>query len=407
MILDKTKAVIMSTGLALLVGCQGGAPYIDSSFLQPDLGYQRPHPQRPPDPSVPSPDDENTGPLTPVEEPPTDTSPPSEDAGQSTPCGQETISKIRAPGSEPVSLRCNIQLSSRDVVTRQLIFEGSSASNAVLDCGGGLIDVSSGSSRMQKTGIVVRSTRIASGQWDAPRNVTIRNCRIRGFVRIYGLGENANGEVMKASSLKPDHTTYSQAAAPANVRFEKVRIEAPGGIPFYVGPGVTGAALISSQISGRSTAVAVYLDAESARNTISGNVFSIKTDKRELIAIDGSARNTISRNTFENSDNGGIFVYRNCGEGGVIRHQKPEFNQITQNTFRYSSGRKQPAVWLGSRNGGKDYCFTDPAYPFGSSASNADFADNNNVEGNRIVGGGRDLIVSRGGNNVVRDNTSQ
>ncbi|PDT52564.1 MULTISPECIES: NosD domain-containing protein [Sinorhizobium] len=387
-----TSLVLLSLALS---GCQSElATVADAAFRNPPLVAQ-------PDTGRP------TTPTTPADPPTLPSPPPVETVDAKPGCDAEVQSKLKAPGTNPVTLACSLRLTSADVITHPLVFEGSAASGSVLDCGGGTLDVSAGQSRKEKTAVAVRSRKAGSGPWDAPSNVTIRNCRIKGFVRVYGLGENANGGTMKASSRNPDHTAFAQASAPRNVRLENIAFDAPDGIPFYVGPGVTNAALVNSQIDGRSTAVAVYLDAESANNTISNNVFGISTEKRELIAIDGSANNRITNNIFERSDNGGIFVYRNCGEGGVIRHQKPQHNQIVGNTFRYrSSFLARPAVWLNSRNGSSSYCFTDPAYPFGSSASNRDFAQNNVVRNNKLEGGSDNLIRNDDPTNDIGGNTA-
>lgn len=394
-----TFTSLIAVGL-VLSSCQSDLAMVADAALRTSPGYpvvQRPDVYRPTPPSQPT---EPSAPTIP-------SAPPVEHGAEKPTCDADVQSKLKAPGAAPVTLACSLRLSPADVITHPLVFEGSAASGSVLDCGGGTLDVSAGESRKQKTAIAVRSRKTASGAWDAPSGVTIRNCRIKGFVRLYGLGENANGEVMKASSRNRDHTSFAQASAPKNVRLENVTFDAPDGIPFYVGPGVTNAALVNSKINGRSTAVAVYLDAESANNTISDNVFGISTEKRELIAIDGSANNRITNNTFERADNGGIFVYRNCGEGGVIRHQKPQYNQIVGNTFRYrSSFLARPAVWLNSRNGSSSYCFTDPAYPFGSSASNLDFAENNVVRNNRLDGGAASLIRNDDPTNDVNGNTA-
>ncbi|MFK0275015.1 NosD domain-containing protein [Ensifer sp. NPDC090286] len=332
---------------------------------------------------------------------------PVENVDQAPSCASDVRTKLLAPGKNPISIGCSVRLSSADVVNHPLILEGSGASGAVLDCGGATIDVSAGADRKQKTAIAVRSKKTASGPWEAPSNITIRNCKINGFVRIYGLGENADGATMKASSRNPDHTAFAQASAPKNVRLDNVTFTAPDGIPLYVGPGVTNAALVNSRINGKSTSVAIYLDAESANNTISNNVFGITTEKREMIAIDGSANNRITGNTFQHSENGGVFLYRNCGEAGVIRHQKPQYNQITGNSFRYASSfLAQPAVWLNSRNGNRSYCFKDPAYPFGSSASNLDFAQNNVVRNNRLEGGSESLIRNDDPSNRIDGNSA-
>ncbi|MDK1374547.1 MULTISPECIES: right-handed parallel beta-helix repeat-containing protein [unclassified Sinorhizobium] len=374
--LSLASLALASLALAslILASCQSDLAMVaDAAFSQPPRPpvEQQPVPEQPTAPPAPAPEQVEPKPA----------------------CGADVQAKLKAPGTNAVSLDCSIRLSPTDVVTHPLVFEGAAASGSQLDCGGGTIDASAGTSRRQKTAVVVRSSKVGSGAWSAPSNVTIRNCRINGFVRVHGLGENANGETMKASSLNANHTAFAQASAPKNVRLENVTFNAPDGIPLYIGPGVTGATLVDSRIDGKSTSVAVYLDAESANNTISNNVFGISTENRELIAIDGSANNRIANNTFEHPENGGIFVYRNCGEGGVIRHQKPEFNQITGNTFRYGSAfLTQPAVWLNSRNGNRSYCSDEPASPFGSSASNLDFAQHNVVRDNKLVGGSESLI---------------
>lgn len=391
---------LIAIGL-VLSGCQSDLARVADAAFRDSPGYpvaQRPDSSQPATPSTP------TSPSTPPTGP---TTPPVENAEARPACDAATQAKLKAPGTDAILLACSIRLSSADVVTHPLVFEGNAASGSVLDCGGGTLDVSAGRSRKQKTAVVVRSKKTASGAWDPPSNVTISNCRIKGFVRIYGLGENANGETMKASSRNPDHTAFAQTSAPKNVRLENVSFYAPDGIPLYVGPGVTNAALVNSRVNGNSTSVAIYLDAESANNTISNNVFGISTEKRELIAIDGSANNKIANNTFEHAENGGIFVYRNCGEGGVIRHQKPQFNQIIGNTFRYGSAfLAKPAVWLNSRNGSSSYCFKDPAFPFGSSASNLDFAQRNIVRDNKLEGGSESLIRNDDPTNDIRANTA-
>ncbi|PKA39949.1 hypothetical protein CWR43_30230 [Rhizobium sullae] len=208
--------------------------------------------------------------------------------------------------------------------------------------------------------------------------------------------------------MRPDHTEFAQASAPKRTSFLNVSIIASGGAPLYIGPGVTWTTLANSKLSGNTSGTAIYIDAESGRNSIINNVFSIKTRSRELIAIDGSTRNEITGNTFEDPVNGGIFLYRNCGEGGVIRHQRPDFNVIANNKFIYAGdgAKAKPAVWLGSRGGKQKFCFSDPQHPFGSSLSPMDFAQKNTVESNRLVGGNPQLIRSSDQSNIIRNNAA-
>jgi hypothetical protein len=66
-----------------------------------------------------------------------------------------------------------------------------------------------------------------------------------------------------------------------------------------------------------------------------------------------------------------------------VRHQTPRENRIENNNFNLSSLRPSSyGIWLGSRQGRRSYCEADAGYPFGSSADNGDFADDNIVAGN-------------------------
>lgn len=145
---------------------------------------------------------------------------------------------------------------------------------------------------------------------------------------------------------------------------------ARGGTPLYVGPGSTKVKVIDSYFKGESIGSSIYLDAESAMNVIKNNHFSVtqitKSTNvkvlfwnfggeyaREVIAVDGSARNIIVNNVFNKADWGGVYLYRNCGEGGTIKHQAPRGNNISNNFFYYenfsgSREYKTGVTWYGS-----------------------------------------------------------
>ncbi len=328
---------------------------------------------------------------------------------QASTCDAAVMSRILDERDKgPIHLTCSVTLPKNTTLYKSIIFEGSAASRATLDCNGSVIDTSAGQSRMEKTAIIVRSRKRTDGHWDAPLAVTVKNCTIKGFMRVYGLDENANGSNMRASSFNATHTEFAQASAPKRTSFLNLSIVAPGGAPLYIGPGVTWTTLAQSKLSGYTTGTAVYLDAESGRNSITNNLFSISTKSRELIAVDGSTRNEIIGNIFKNPVNGGIFLYRNCGEGGVIRHQRPNFNVISNNTFEYAgdTGAAKPAVWLGSRGGKQKFCFSDPRARFGSSASPMDLAQKNTVTGNRFIGGNSKLIRNTDPTNIIERNST-
>ena len=209
-------------------------------------------------------------------------------------------------------------------------------------------------------------------------DVTIKRCKINGSIRTIGLGHNGEAPGVKASSTTPGHTARAQAAAPKNTVLYKVTITGHGRIPLYLGPGTTRLTMIDSTIKGRSDSVALYLDAESGSNIFRHNTFALASSSREAIALDGSADNQILSNTISAS-NGGIYLYRNCGEGGTVRHQPPQNNFIAGNTIDNTGGY---GIWLGSRNGGRFYCNDDQGFPFGSSKDDGDFANDNTVRGN-------------------------
>jgi parallel beta-helix repeat protein len=163
---------------------------------------------------------------------------------------------------------------------------------------------------------------------------------------------------------------------------EDLKIEADHRIPLYLGPGVTGVTVRNCTFAGWSASTTVYLDAESGGNRIEGCTFNVRSG-REVMAVDGSATNTIVGNHFLQVSYGGIYLYRNCGEGGTVRHQTPQGNVIEKNFFNMKDLRSGSyGIWLGSRQGRRSYCEEDAGYPFGSSIDNRDFADHNTVRRN-------------------------
>jgi parallel beta-helix repeat protein len=228
-------------------------------------------------------------------------------------------------------------------------------------------------------------------------NVTIKRCKINGSIRTIGLGHNGEAPGVKASSTTLGHTARAQAAAPKGTVLYTVTITGYGRIPLYLGPGTTKLTIYDSTIKGRSDSVALYLDAESGINIIRNNTFDITSASREIIAVDGSANNQLLTNTLKQASNGGIYLYRNCGEGGTVRHQSPQNNFIVGNTIDNTGGY---GIWLGSRNGGRLYCRDDAGLPFGSSKDDGDFADNNTVRDNTFTGSAH--TIKNDGNNKIK-----
>jgi hypothetical protein len=267
----------------------------------------------------------------------------------------------------------------------RLIIEGSSQNNQVIDGRGKVL---SGNDCL-----LVKSARDTNGKWHSPENITLKNFVIdKGSVRLFGLGINGEGPFVRESSRNPNHTEYCRMVAPKNITFDNLRITAQARIPFYVAPGCSKITLQNSVLDGVSESTTIYLDCESAENKIINNQLNTIC-AREVIAVDGSARNVIEENVFNHLRRGGVFLYRNSGEGGTIRHQPPIQNKIINNKFNYDDtwlawfeSLIWPAVWVGSRSHFIRHFVRfrndDKGFTFGSSINNNDLARDNIISGN-------------------------
>lgn len=294
------------------------------------------------------------------------------------PCDARDIAALTAEADTPYLLACRATLTPDQAIVRPVRIIGAEASGAQLDCGGGTVGRPDVPVAASAPTIAIWSRRIDAALWSRPTDVRIRNCRINGAVRVWGMGADGRYDDLRASSRTKDHTARLQATAPSHVTLENVTIRAAGTIPLYVGPGVTRLSLLGSTLEGDSVSTAIYLDAESADNRIEDNLLRTRT-QREMIAIDGSARNRITGNRFELGGRPGVFLYRNCGERGVIRHQTPSYNTITDNLFSGAARLRPRLVVQNARQGRRSYCGDDKGYPWGSSADDRDGASHNVV----------------------------
>ncbi len=323
-------------------------------------------------------------------------------------CSAQKIQEVLSPATEHesrVELNCHLKLHRNDVVTKQVRISGAKGSNLRMNCHGATLKANSASDPQLR--LLIRSTydKAQDGDegWLRPENVLIENCRIEGSVRVMGMAVNGEDDNLTASSRSEGHTKRVQESAPRGIVLNKNTFIGQGSIPIYFSPGVTHSGITNSHIGGVSNSVAVYFDAESAQNTLKGNRIDTKTlDQtkstkflgftvhkshkfRELVAIDGSAYNKITDNFFSSLNHGGIYLYRNCGEGGNIRHQTSSYNEIINNTFYYNKyDGDLPAIWVASRNGNRSYCDEDAGFPLGSSKSNLDHATMNLIAQNKF-----------------------
>lgn len=300
------------------------------------------------------------------------------------PCSPAQTAEILASATadqRAVAVSCNLRLKADDVVTKAMRIE---ASNVTLDCRGATLDGGPAMINEGKDILVIRSIQAAKG-WQRPENVEVKNCNIVGSMRIYGMAVNGEGTLLRDSSRKAAHVERAQAAAPRRIMLRNLLITGTGRVPLYLSPGVSEVTLRDSEMRGVSNSAAIYLDTESMNNVILSNKIAVDT-RRELIAVDGSSHNLIRDNDFYELADGGIFLYRNCGEGGTIRHSTPSYNSILDNRFHYArTEADKPAIHIGSRDGNRRYCTLDDGYDFGSSKDNRDFARHNVVVGNKFI----------------------
>ena len=304
------------------------------------------------------------------------------------PCSADELRELTAapdPADTPFRLTCRAETRGRPILRRVLI-EGAEASGAGIDCGGAGVGRPGSRTTTRTPTIAIWSRRIdgAVPAWSRPSDIAIRRCTVNGAIRIWGMGSDGRVDDLRNSSRTTGHTAAAQRAGPSHIAMTGLSFAATGSIPLYVGPGVTGVTVSGGRFTGRSDSTAIYLDAESAETVIRDVDFNLATP-REKIAVDGSARNIIVGNRFALGGQGGVFLYRNCGEDGVIRHQTPSDNVITDNVFTGASRLRPRTVVVGAREGGRRYCAADRGWPFGSSLDDGDHATGNTVARNRTA----------------------
>lgn len=317
-------------------------------------------------------------------------------------CSQTKINEVLSPAtnsSRAVSVNCQLVLKSTDRITKQILISGAGASGTQIKCNGATVAPSYGTNA-----IAVSSKQIADataelpvGKWSSPSDITVSGCKVSGNIAVIGVVNNNKPGIFQNSSRLAGHTKRIQDNAPSRISFTSMAITSNGGSSLYIHPGSTYVTLKDSTLQDSTYGPVIYLDAESAYNTIQNNNFNVDTTRdfdilnasswssRELIAIDGSAYNKIIGNHFSQLDEGGIYIYRNCGEGGIIRQQTPNHNQIINNIFSYNKyDGGNPSIFVSARDGSSSYCKDDAGYPYGSSVNNGDFATNTVIIENRI-----------------------
>lgn len=243
------------------------------------------------------------------------------------------------------------------------------ASGVTLDCRGALIK---GATTAGSRGIAITAPEEV-----ALTDVTVRNCRVEGFLN--NLRVMREGFRTFAEGEEWEHPT-------SDILLEDNTFFASRGVGVYVDAYVSDVTVRDNQIH-RAGSTGIYLETGSRRNLVTGNslvdngyrengpsgqTFSFNGLDlwfwgvgREGIAIDGSYENTVTDNSFLGNSAGGIFLYKNCGEYPdrpryFERRDPADRNLIEGNTFL--GGRN--GVWVGSRMAENTLPMdcTDPAY---------------------------------------------
>jgi hypothetical protein len=271
----------------------------------------------------------------------------------------------------------------------------------------GGFDLGTSGTTLDCQGATIRSPEGAGGvgiQISAPvgsdlHDVTVRNCHVEGFLnslRVTRPGfrdlpvggeylDDLHGIVIEDSSFTGSHGVgvYVDGYV-TGVTIEGNRIQNTGSSGIYLETGSRGSTVVDNAL----------LDDGFIENGPGGQPFSFSGLSlwfwgvgREGISVDGSYDNTIRGNLFIGNSNGGVLLYKNCGEYPdrtryFERRYPSNGNLIEQNTF--IGGRN--GVWVGSRMAENTLPMdcTDPAY---------------------IDEPGRRVVLDHAADNVIRQNS--
>ena len=285
-------------------------------------------------------------------------------------------SKLDALLSEPNNIAeftevidCNLKLPENTIVKKRLIFN---KSGVIFDCNGSKIlpdkQFLIADGRKETIKVASRKTVLNNQEkWTATENVEIKNCsEVGGSVRVdspYVRNEITNSFINYKNNQGPSYVIELRESAPKKIKLQNIHIKNNflGSASLYIEQGVTEVTFTNSSIAHETEGPSVYLAPEGGYHRIEDSVFHHSSQNetvfginngRELLAIDGSEGNVISNNVFSGLNDGGIFLYRNCGENGQIRYVTPSNNLIINNTFYYRNATSpEPGVFIASRNG--------------------------------------------------------
>jgi choice-of-anchor A domain-containing protein len=308
-------------------------------------------------------------------------------------CSNTKIQELLSAGGNPVSINCSLSIplqssGERYTIHKDVIVRDEDVTD---DPSGAVIDLSG----VKIVGNLVIGASNDLNDPDRDRHprlhdIKISNAEIHGSVRVRS---GVSTDVLWYSSEHQGHTERLRSLTTTRIDLERLTISGEGESSLlYVENGVTNVTLTDSIVQGSADMSVIYLDSESGYHVIRNNIIRAQSLRlRPRITIDSSSHNRIVGNRFENLQAAGIYLFRNCGEDGLVRHQVPEHNQIINNWFDDEDYEgEDPAVLVGARpNGGnRDFCGDDDDVvpPVGSAIFDGDLPSYNVVAQNRIVG---------------------
>lgn len=223
------------------------------------------------------------------------------------------------------------------VVNKRVIFY---ESNSRLNCNGATIDM-----QFQLSEAVTIDSK-----GNGLENIVIENCIIKN-TRRKSIYIGWSGSDRAKEEITPDRNKIYKLT-PRKISIINTKIKDSKSSAIYVDDYVSSVLIDGVEIS-NTDAMAIYLEHSSIKTTIRNSLISNagRVHKREAISIDSSSENLIENNKIKDSPNGGIFLYRNCGERyyedetQVIRKMPASKNVIK---FNIIDGSRY-GVWIASR----------------------------------------------------------
>ncbi|MDW3220614.1 MAG: right-handed parallel beta-helix repeat-containing protein [Acidimicrobiales bacterium] len=264
-------------------------------------------------------------------------------------------------------------------------------SDVVLDCRGATIRKTGGG----------RGIEISTPIDTALVGVTVRNCRVEGFL-------NSLRVTRDGFRLLEPGVEYENGLT--GVVIEHSEFRDSRGVGIFI-DGYVSDATIRNSVVQRAGSAGIYLETGSRRSTVehnqlldngfrengpggqltefAGTTWRFWGAGREGVAIDGSYENVVVGNHFEGNSHGGILLYTNCGEfpdSGVWfdRRWPSDRNRIEANTFVGGLN----GVWVGQRMSENTLPMecTKPAYvESGLTRITLDYAADNTIVDNHFI----------------------